>query len=166
MITLHSLDVAARTVAGEARGSTFQDRVAVANVIFNRAALPSWWGDTVESVCLKPFQFSCWNKGDPNSQIIAELEEDDPVYLDALGIVALVAAARCGRKGTPYQDDPTAGSTHYATLGLMDKAPPNWANGLQPVVRIGAHAFFNDPSLKPKTVSIPHKGKVSSQWPL
>ena len=44
---------------------------AVAAVILNRVRIARerggyWWGDTIIRVCQKPYQFSCWNKHDPN----------------------------------------------------------------------------------------------------
>ena len=65
MLSVHPLtdiDTLARTLFGEARGELYGGRVAVANVIINRAASQvTWWGNTVEEVCRKPKQFSCWD---------------------------------------------------------------------------------------------------------
>ena len=35
-------------------------------VIRNRADNPRWWGNDITDVCLKKYQFSCWNHNDPN----------------------------------------------------------------------------------------------------
>jgi len=67
MATDHELDILAKTLWGEARGEGREGLIAVAWVIKNRADNPGWWGKSIELVCLKPYQFSCWNADDPNA---------------------------------------------------------------------------------------------------
>ena len=43
-----------------------------------------------KEVCLKEWQFSCWNEGDPNKEKMQELKIVDPVYIKMLGIAFLV----------------------------------------------------------------------------
>jgi N-acetylmuramoyl-L-alanine amidase len=72
-MNLSDLLTGAATIYGEARGSTQEDRVAVAHTILNRTKAKSWYGKAVSphpdhsisAICLKPMQFSCWNKNDP-----------------------------------------------------------------------------------------------------
>jgi spore germination cell wall hydrolase CwlJ-like protein len=62
-------DILARTLWGEARGEGLAGQIAVAWTIRNRVndgKAKSWWGEGYAGVCLKPYQFSCWNKNDPN----------------------------------------------------------------------------------------------------
>ena len=62
-------DILARTLWGEARGEGFDGQIAVAWTIRNRVfdgKAKSWWGEGYAEVCLKPWQFSCWNQNDPN----------------------------------------------------------------------------------------------------
>ena len=95
MIDLNTVtydDILARTIVGEARGEGHTGMVAVANVVMNRVAKPSWWGRTVKDVCLKPYQFSCWNVGDPNRAIILNLGPDYGIYNDALAIAQKACA--------------------------------------------------------------------------
>src|SRR4051794_15177463 len=63
--TERDLDTMARTLYGEAEANNAADAKAIAWVIVNRADLPNW-PDSVAQVCLQPWQFSCWNPGDPN----------------------------------------------------------------------------------------------------
>lgn len=68
-ITDHDLDTVALTVWGEARGESMVGQSAVAWVIRNRQANPGWWSrphHTLADVCLASYQFSCWNRNDPN----------------------------------------------------------------------------------------------------
>jgi N-acetylmuramoyl-L-alanine amidase len=126
-------DVLARTICGEARGEGDMGMQAVANVIMNRVAHPGWEGHTVKEVCLKPYQFSCWNVGDPNRPIILNLDSSFSIYNEALLI------ARQTISGT--LSDLTNGATSYYAKGTRE---PNWAFGKDPCAVIGAHLFFND----------------------
>jgi len=74
MRTSKDVLILARTIYGEARGEGERGMQAVANVIMNRVAANSWYGDGVQGVCLKDKQFSAWNENDPNSAIIANME--------------------------------------------------------------------------------------------
>jgi N-acetylmuramoyl-L-alanine amidase len=146
----------ARTLWGEARGSTQADRIAVAWVARNRLSRPGWWSrhpgddvpdDTIQAVVREPMQFSCWNAADPNRVGIDALAlpaaAGDPVdglyrALAAPAFRACLAAAIAVLDGA--EPDPTEGSCHYHTPGV---APP-WSRGRRPVAAIGGHLFFND----------------------
>lgn len=126
---------AVRTVYGEARGESIEGQIAVAWVIRNRAdwVVPSWWGHTVEQVCIKPFQFSCWNANDPNSKLLAELHPDN-LHFTAIenGVVKPVMGGQI--------PDPTGGATHYKVRGTK----ASWDAAVADIepVRIGAHDFY------------------------
>lgn len=135
------LDTLARTVWGEARGEALIGQAAVAWVVVNRVIAGrkdkgkfGWWGDTVHDVCLAHAQFSCWLKTDPNFQGLASAHRD-AAYPRAHGIAALVLAGDV--------PDPTHGATHYFAVAIP---PPAWTVVIQPLARIGAHAFFREPS--------------------
>lgn len=139
--TEHDIDTLARTIWGEARGETFQGKVAVGWTIINRAKRGGWWGENITEVCLKPRQYSCWNLDDPNRRKLLAVTPDDPVFAECLGIAALLVARANGRTGLPADFlDPTVNSTHYCVSTLS----PYWAQGKSPVAKIGAHSFFND----------------------
>src|SRR5690625_2441115 len=113
---------------------------AVACVIRNRAENPGWWGGPDwGSVCLKPWQFSCWNKSSKNGGqawlrdlSLSDIEAEYPKCL---------AAVKEARSGQP---DITGGATHYVVTTWLDnpKLRPAWADQLMPTVTIGAHSFF------------------------
>ncbi len=125
------LDTMARTIWGEARGEAFAGKVAVAWVIRNRVEHPRWWGRGIAEVCMKPFQFSCWNPGDPNEKKCRAVSADDPAFVECL------AAARACLEGK--LPDPTNGSDHYH---VDAGEPPYWAKGRAPLVAIGRHEFY------------------------
>lgn len=129
------IDVLARTLWGEARGEGSTGMEAVASVILNRAEIGRrmggyWWGNNVIQVCQKPYQFSCWNKQDPNFKKLLSVTEADMHFATA------VRVARRAMLG--FVKDQTIGATHYHTLDIL----PKWAKGQKPTTRIGHHIFY------------------------
>lgn len=65
------------TLWGEARGEVYRAILGVASVIYTRYSRPTWAGNSPKSVCLKEFQFSCWNENDPNrKKLLSPLSHD------------------------------------------------------------------------------------------
>jgi N-acetylmuramoyl-L-alanine amidase len=133
-MTTDSADTLARTIWGEARGEGDKGMQAVANVVMNRVAQPKWWGKDVISVCTKPWQFSCWNKGDPNREKLIGVTEDDPQFKIASGIAKLAVNGDL--------PDVTNGATSYYDARMA--TPPQWSNNKTPCAIIGHHVFFDD----------------------
>lgn len=131
--TLSQLQIMALTVYGEARGETSLGRDAVAWVIFNRSNKPSWWGSDIKSVCLAPYQFSCWNKDDPNYKRLI-----DPITLSDRTYKTIQDACNLIINGKGI--DPTHGSTHYCVTSIIDKT--KWTKTAEKTVVIGSHTFF------------------------
>ena len=72
----HDIDILARTIYGEARGETDEGKRAVGLCILNRYRSNKWFaGNTIAETCQKPWQFSCWNKKDPNCEKITMATE-------------------------------------------------------------------------------------------
>lgn len=131
-----AIDVLARTLYGEARGETVRGKEAVACVIVNRAARAKarggyWWGASIEEVCRKPWQFSCWNEGDPNRAKIEAVQPGHRVFDTCLRIARRAVAGSL--------DDVTHGATHYHS---RDVTPP-WSRGKAVCAEIGRHLFYN-----------------------
>ncbi len=130
-----TVDVLARTLWGEARGEGTQGMHAVANVILNRAKIAEnkggfWWGNNVIQVCQKPYQFSCWNRSDPNFRKLQNVNDKDLHFATAL---------RLARRAVIGQlEDITEGATHYHAANIT----PYWAKGREPVNSIGRHKFY------------------------
>lgn len=127
-----SIDILARTLYGEARGEPLNGMEAVATVVMNRVRRGGWFGKDVISVCLKPYQFSCWNKGDPNFSKIHAVSADDPVFATCKRV-----AARAVSGTLP---DAVRGATHYHTLSCN----PKWSLDQVPVAQIGNHLFYKE----------------------
>ncbi len=130
------IDVLARTLWGEARGEGSIGMQAVACVVLNRVAVARrfggyWWGNSVVQVCQKPYQFSCWNKNDPNYKQLVAITADD---------VHFATAQRIARRAIlGFVSDPTYGATHYHARGIT----PKWAAGQRQTTIIGRHIFYN-----------------------
>lgn len=130
--------VLAQTLYGEARGEWkhvgLTAFIAVGNVVVNRWRQKAWFGKTVEEVCLKPWQFSCWNVDDPNRVILEELDRSSE---DALFKICLQTAEGVLLLEWP---DLTKGADHYYADTLL--SPPEWARQKTASVHLGHHIFF------------------------
>lgn len=128
----------ARTVYGEAEPFDTVDAKAIAHVILNRVKLPNW-PNSIEAVCLQPYQFSCWNADNPRRKVLLELDlaDTEAWWLEIVDICRGVLDGRI--------PDPTNRSTHYYATYIKK---PKWARGHQPVFSSGwgkyTHDFFND----------------------
>ena len=129
------VDVLARTLWGEARGESTAGMEAVASVVLNRVAIAQdkgkfWWGNNIIQVCQKPYQFSCWNRSDPNFKKLQAVEESNLYFATALRIARRAVAGVLA--------DQTEGATHYHTSGIT----PYWSKNEKPVRVIGHHIFY------------------------
>ena len=141
--TYKDLMTAARTVYGEARGESEKGRLAVACVLWNRlrAQRPHYGRKSLSAVCLKPWQFSCWNRNDPNRD---KLMKVPAARLEPFIDVVLWADHVAGGP-----DDPTRKRTgldwrypyHYLNPAAL-KRLPRWARNRQADIVIGNHHFY------------------------
>ena len=130
-----AVDVLARTLWGEGRSEGQRGMEAIASVVLNRVAVAQqrggyWWGNDIVSVCQKPYQFSCWNRSDPNYKKLLAVTDKDIYFATAIRI------ARRAVAGT--LSDCAYGATHYHTNSVA----PFWAEGADPVAVIGTHIFY------------------------
>jgi N-acetylmuramoyl-L-alanine amidase len=127
-----SIDVLARTLWGEARGEGRTGIDAVAAVVVNRLRRPRRFGATIEEICRKPFQFSCWNENDPNLPKLLAVGPDNRELAVCLEVAKAAVEGRLA--------DPTGGADHYHHRSVQ----PAWSAGRTPSAIIGNHLFFND----------------------
>ena len=126
----------ARTLWGEARGEGVSGMEAVASVVLNRVAVAQfhgkyWWGNDIISVCQKPYQFSCWNRSDPNYRRLLDVTDTNIHFATCLRIARRAVAGTLA--------DSTNSATHY----YADTIPaPSWAIGEKPTLKLGHHIFF------------------------
>jgi spore germination cell wall hydrolase CwlJ-like protein len=140
--TENDRDVLARTLWGEARGEGLAGQIAVAWSIRNRVEMdlhndgkPDWWGEGYAGVCQKAWQFSCWNKNDPNFPYLSGAKQ---IPFRELAQARIAADQVIDGK----QPDPTGGATHYYAT-TMPKAPA-WAAKAKRRLKMGHHIFFKD----------------------
>ena len=132
-MTPADIEIAARTVWGEARSETYQGKLAVAWVIRNRFDNRHRKENTLAGVATEPFQFSCWLDNDPNKVKLEEVSANDREYL--LSMRAVLEVLTSSKK-----EDFTNDATHYHTKGIS----PVWASGKSPTVRVGNHLFYSN----------------------
>jgi hypothetical protein len=144
--TLPDRTVVALTVWGEARGEPVAGQVAVAWVIKNRAQSRQ---QSLATVCLARWQFSCWWGQDANAVAVRERAYRvltgevvaDPPWLRVLTLVTQVLVGAI--------PDPTRGANHYLTTSLYhDPHRPAWAATLPVATVIHRHTFLHDDSAR------------------
>jgi spore germination cell wall hydrolase CwlJ-like protein len=128
------LTLLATLIAGEARGETEIGQIACGWVVRNRvhSGEPKWFGTWWHGVMLKPYQFSCFNKDDPNRR---RLLNPYKYFGDLVWTACYRSAAQV------YFDlskDPTFGADHYHTSAVN----PKWADSSKITARIGNHIFY------------------------
>lgn len=136
-ITEEDLDIFARTIFGEAKceynyqQGGMASLIAVGNVIMNRLKSPKRFGHSIKEVCLRPWQFSCWNEADPVRKTIEGVGlQADPIFN-----FCKEAAIGVALKNWP---DLTKGSDHYHA----NYCRPHWANLENLKVKLGRHLFY------------------------
>ncbi len=129
-------EVFARTLYGEARGEIAQfgdaPLKAVANIIVNRFKAQTWYGRTIKDVCLKNWQFSCWNKDDPNLSVLLA-----PTITCSVFDLCLKVADLFLLNGGVIPDN-TNGANHYHHRKIF----PSWTVKKHPTCQIGNHIFY------------------------
>lgn len=158
------LNVLAQTIWGEARQEGVKGMLAVGNVIKNRAEANSrLFGQGIKGVALKPKQFSCWNKGDPNREKLKDILQYDNIislrksptgepfnewfqkfkntgeYLEYKSYLKAKEIAKQILDGSA--PDPTKGAVYYHTVEVK----PVWRNKLDQVAQYGNHVFYTLP---------------------
>lgn len=133
MIRLTDIDTLARLIYGEARGEPFPGKWAVGRTVVNRWRSKKWFaGDTIEATAKMPWQYSAFNRGDPNRQKLLDATYDDKLLCECM------KAAMEALLGAPHlwlTDD----VCHYHADHIRT---PNWAEGKTPAGRLGSHVFF------------------------
>lgn len=131
----------AEMIFGEARGCSREEKIAVAYTAINRVNdRKRWNGTTLTEVIKKPFQYSCFNHGNPNKTKLENPERYNTKAWDECLDVAKIVLSK-------EVNDPTNGATHYFNPRIVK---PRWAYSPQ-MERINlknperyAHIFFRE----------------------
>lgn len=121
-------------IYGEARGEGIEGMLAVASVVLNRAKMSK---KAIKSICLQPKQFSCFNPGDPNREVLERLALGWDKYIETnkyLRQSYWIAKGMIERWLIPNVDN----ATHYHHVAIK----PSWADKLEKVARVGNHMFY------------------------
>lgn len=132
--TFEDVETLARTLWGEARGEGTAGMEAVASVILNRSR-DKRWPDSIKDVCTQRYQFSAWNKNDPNRDKLLAVDLNSPSFRSAYAVAARAIAG-------DIHDD-SCGANHYMTDALFNSSRrPSWADENAITARIGNHVFM------------------------
>lgn len=124
--------VMAQTIWGEARGESNEGQYAIGHVIKNRFDSNKWFSaDSLEGVCKKKWQFSCWNEDDPNKEKMEKLTQED--------IKDFIEIAKSVLDGS--KESNVGKATHYYADYIKE---PKWAEGKTPITKIGVHHFYEN----------------------
>src|SRR4051812_16945207 len=125
----------ALTMWGEARSGGEEAMRAVGHVIDNRRRLGTHGRYATETVS-EAWQFSCWNRNDPNYRAMLDIDRlrpgsrDEQMWVAARRLAEEILAGRSA--------DPTGGALFYHTIAVA----PRWSAGVTPTRLIGGHLFF------------------------
>lgn len=118
----------ALTIWKEARNQPIDGQFRVADTILNRVADPRW-PDTIKGVALQPWQFSVYNKNDPNRALQPEFTSETD--WEAWGTALRIARWACS-------EGPQTPVNHYHTKSVS----PYWAKQATPTITIKDHIFY------------------------
>ena len=120
----------------EARNQSALGKLAVAWSVRNRVfkSGKTWYGDDWEEVVLKRWQYTSFEKSDPNATMLPGDPMKDIAWADSLQVAE-----------TAYfglDTDPTGGATHYYNPAVVAK--PAWVSAPDTMfkVAIGDHRFY------------------------
>jgi cell wall hydrolase len=120
-------------VFGEARGESFEVKLAVAHVAVNRLRVHGF-GVSLVAVCLQPNAFSCFSQRDPNRAKLLEPEKHEKpnVWADCYYAAALALGDSA--------EDPSRGAVFYHDVSI-DSPPGDWGR-VRPAAAIGRMRFY------------------------
>lgn len=120
----------------EARDQDWRGKLAVAFSVRNRVTKGGvkWWGNDWEEIIEKRWQYTSFEKSDPNSSLLPGDPEKDASWKESL---AAAEVAYLGVGG-----DPSQGATHYYNPKVVAK--PAWVDAAGTVFRctVGDHWFY------------------------
>lgn len=140
-LDLSDAQLLALTIYGEARGESTEGKIAVGSVILERVEHRDWDGKTIKEVCLKPWQFSCFNETDPNFPkliYIAGHWDSEMALNHALNDCYGIAVGLLN--GTIPRTKEIAES--HATQYLRVDCDAAWEKKMRKVVTVGKHDFY------------------------
>ena len=123
-------------IYGEARGEGIEGMLAVGSVVCNRARQKQ---KTIKDICLEPKQFSCFNAGDPNREVLEGLclNWADYIHTNKELRASFWVAYGLTEK---YLSSNVGDANHYHA----DTVSPAWSKAMVKVKQIKRHVFWWD----------------------
>jgi len=134
--TYYEIALLALTLWREARGESYEVKIAVAHTVKNRLDHPGWWGNDWISVLTKKWQYSSLT--DPNDkQLTTWPKSDDASFEECLAIAERVI--------TKFHNSPLKGIDSYYDDSLQGDKIPKWAKEHPErfVGKLGRLNFYN-----------------------
>jgi N-acetylmuramoyl-L-alanine amidase len=132
-------DLLALCIWRESDNQSYDAMLGVGYSIKNRANAPGWWGNSIATVVLHPWQYSSFNANDPG--IHRWPHDDEPKWIAACEIARRVLEG--------VVDDPTDDATSYYDVSI---SPPQWTNSMEFTVQLDKIRFYRKPA-RPKVMS-------------
>jgi spore germination cell wall hydrolase CwlJ-like protein len=149
--TVDDFQALALTLMFEGGGEPIEGRIAIGSVIRNRVGHPKRFQPTFRGVCTARSQFSCWWSwgGAANFGRLVDVT-DKLLRGETLPFSALETSVfqECcyvaeGIIGGQIRDRVRFATHYYNPAAMVPKGKvPEWAKGLSPVAKVGAHLFF------------------------
>lgn len=123
------------TIFQEARGESWEGKLAVAEVIRNRMRQKYSSDGTVSGTVLRAFQFSGFNTQDPNRIPSFRIDGDDPVVKEC------EKAWKESEQTLEIRSSITKGAVLYYNPTIVIQKP-KWVDLSVEVARVGPHVFY------------------------
>lgn len=143
-LKLSGSQILALTIYGEARGESVEGQIAVGSVILERVDKKGWMGKTISSVCLKPYQFSCFNENDPNYPKLLRISEQWDEAIETNTDINECWGIALGLITGNIDRTPEIAETHcvnYMTETARNRV--KWDDEMKVVATIGNHVFLS-----------------------
>ena len=140
-LKLSGSQILALTIYGEARGESVEGQIAVGSVILERVDKQGWMGKTIPEVCLKKWQFSCFNENDPNYPKLLHIAENWDKEIPANKMLNSCWGIALGLVTGNIPRTPEIADSH-ATQYLTVDCNASWEKKMKKVVTIGRHDFY------------------------
>lgn len=133
----------ALAIYGESRGEPAEGKIAVGSVVLERVDHRAWDGKTIPEVCLKKYQFTCFDPRDPNHGKLLHIAENwdaemvtDAALNDCYGIA-------CGLIDGRIPRTPEIAASHCCQyLTKAAKKGVDWWREMKLVLMIREHEFY------------------------
>ena len=129
------------TIFAEARGEPREGRIGVGSTILNRVDHRDWDGTTIMSVCLWPYQFSCYLPGDPNRNALVAFAGNFKTSCQR--VKSLMGCYEIARGMALGAIPRNTTALQYLNPLAAAKTKEKWlAAGMKVVMKIGGHEWF------------------------